>query len=91
MSELASKPHCPTCICGRRAPVMGSGSLGCPGFHGIFGPGSITWTEHFLAWSAYASRYGAGQSAERLAEQGGFSYEELVSYLGHPPTTWEPR
>lgn len=38
-----------------------------------------------------SARYGAGQSAERLAERGGFGYWELTDLLGHEPKTWQPR
>lgn len=55
------------------------------------GPGTVAWSEHLLAYSAYAARYGTDQSAERLAQRGGFGYGELVMFLGHEPTTWEPR
>ena len=80
---MSDEKHCPTCICGRRAPVQGD--------RGGRGPGTIAWSEHLLAWSAYAGKYGRGQSAERMAERAGFSYLELVDFLGHEPTTWEPR
>lgn len=53
--------------------------------------GTITWEEHLEAYADYAKRYGTSQSAERLAERGGFGYDELVDHLGHAPTTWEPR
>ena len=82
--SAASATHCPTCICGRRAPVQGERTL-------PRGPGSITWEEHLLAWSGYAARYGTGQSAERIAERAGFGYDELTEFLGHEPTTWRPR
>jgi hypothetical protein len=82
MQELVSEKHCPTCICGRRAPVQGA--------RGQRGPGSITWAEHLLAYSGYAARWGTNQSAERIAERGGFSWGEVVDFLGGPPKTWEP-
>lgn len=53
--------------------------------------GTVAWSEHLEAWADYARQYGSGQSAERLAERGGFGYSELVEHLGHEPTTWEPR
>jgi hypothetical protein len=53
-------------------------------------PGTIAWSEHEEAWRKYAVRYGSDQSSARLAERGGFSWWELVDYLGHEPTTWEP-
>lgn len=52
-------------------------------------PGTVAWEEHLAAWHGYHRKY-PGQSAERIAERGGFGYEELVKYLGHEPTTWEP-
>lgn len=58
-------------------------------FHGE--PGIIRWWEHVEAWIGYARKYGTEQSAERIMERGGFGYQELVDYLGHEPTTWEPR
>lgn len=82
-------PHCPTCICGKRAPVQGNSRIpkGQPGH----GPGTVAWSEHELAWSTYAAQYGRGQTAERMAARGGFCFLELTEYLGHPPTTWTPR
>ena len=50
-------------------------------------PGSITWDEHMEAWHEYERRY-PGQSAERLAERGGFGHWELREFLGHEPTTF---
>ena len=90
--RMSKEKHCPTCICGRRAPVQADGmywlSKDDPRRTG-HGPGTIAWTEHLLAWNDYVRRY-PGQSAERIAERGGFSYEELVDHLGREPTTWEP-
>lgn len=77
-----SERHCDTCLCGRRAPVQAA--------HG-HGPGTVSWEEHLLAWSNYATRYGTRQSAERMAERGGFGYGELADYLGREPKTWAPR
>lgn len=77
-------PHCDTCICGKRAPVQGDAEH-------KKAAGSISWDEHLRAWSAYAAKYGRSQTAERLAERGGFSYGELVAFLGVPPSTWSPR
>lgn len=76
--------HCETCVCGRRAPVQASV---------IFkkGAGFVSWEEHCLAWSEYVNQYGKKQSAERMAERGGFSYQELTEYLGFEPKTWTPR
>jgi hypothetical protein len=61
----------------RRAPVNG------------IPRGTIAWWEHEKAWEAYSRRH-SGPSANRIAERGGFSIEELTFQLGHLPTTWEP-
>jgi len=79
-----SNKHCETCICGRRAPVQNDREH-------KKGPGSISWDEHLKAHSGYVAKWGAQQTAERLAERGGFSYGELVDFLGYEPKTWEPR
>lgn len=80
---MTTERHCPTCHCGRRAPVQGT--------YGSFrGPGSIEWEEHLLAWTGYVAKYSGSQSAERIAERGGFGYDELVAFLGREPTTWRP-
>lgn len=73
----------------RLAPVQGDHRIprGQPGRE----YGTIAWEEHVRAWEAYAKRYGNDQSAERLAERGGYGYRELIMFLGHEPTTWRPR
>lgn len=76
-----SERHCETCICGRRAPVQS-------GREAKRGSGTITWAEHLEAYSGYSALYGKSQSAERLAERGGFSYGELQEFLGHDPKAW---
>lgn len=53
--------------------------------------GTISWAEHEEAWLGYAERFGAHQSAERIAERHGFCWNELVRFLGHEPKTWRPR
>lgn len=68
----------------RRAPVQGTHSL-------KRGPGTIAWWEHEKAWEAYHAKWRSYQSAERIAERGGFDFAELVDFLGHEPTTWEAR
>lgn len=73
----------------RRAPVQGDSARVLPGRPGRE-PGTVEWAEHVEAWSDYAKRYGRDQSAERIAERGGFGYRELTDHLGHAPTTWEP-
>lgn len=67
----------------RRAPVQRSPQLGKPS-------GSVSWTEHAEAWIDYSKRYGTSQSAERIAERGGFSYGELLDHLKREPSTWLP-
>lgn len=84
---LAATPetsHCETCVCGKRAPVQAS----LPTHQK--GPGTISWEEHLEAWHGYAARYGSSQTAERLAERGGFSYGDLLMFLKREPTTWQP-
>ena len=85
---ITPEPHCPTCTCGKRAPVQGSPKVpkGQPGC----GPGTVSWAEHELAWGAYDREYRSGQSAARMAERGGFSYYELNEFLGRAPATWRP-
>lgn len=71
----------------RRALVQAEGSAG-----GKRRPaGTISWAEHVEAWRAYAKKYRNDQSAERLAERGGFGYLELTELLGHEPKTWKAR
>ena len=53
------------------------------------GRGTITWAEHKKAWKVYAKRFGVYQSIQRIAERGGFGYNELCKFLGYPPATWE--
>jgi len=50
--------------------------------------GTITRTEHLAIWEVYARRYGRNQSADRIAERGGFGYHEIVVITGRPPQTW---
>lgn len=70
---------------GKRAPVQGD-------YRGAKHPaGTIAWREHEKAWRGYYKKWRSFQSAERIAERGGFSYGELVEFLGHEPTTWRPR
>lgn len=83
MTQMIDEPHCETCRCGKRAPTQGSREYGKP-------EGTIAWPEHERAWSVYASRYGESQSAERIAERGGFGYEELCELIGRAPSTWRP-
>lgn len=70
----------------RRAPVQGDRRLpqGAPGRDA----GTIAWSEHEEVWRAYAHRYGKEQSAERIAERGGFGWGEIVWLTGAAPRTW---
>lgn len=52
----------------QRAPVQGF-SAGIP------------WSLHLRAWDAYAKKYGRSQTAERLAERGGFGTCELDVFV----------
>lgn len=70
----------------RRARVQGNTLRGQPKRP----PGTVTWAEHETAYAVYSQRYGTQQSAERIVDRGGFSYEELTDLLGHDPTTWTP-
>lgn len=56
----------------RRAPVQGDRD-----HH----PGSIPWHVHVTIWEAYAAIFGHDQSAERMAERGGFGYREAQLIL----------
>lgn len=67
----------------RRAPVQAEHNRMVP-----FPAGTIAWMEHVEAWEEYARRFGRSQSAERMAERGGFAMSELCSFLGRPPRTW---
>lgn len=82
---LSESPSCPGAA-DRRAPVQGERRIA----RGQAGhdAGTIAWEEHVEAWTAYARRYGDDQSAERIAERGGFGYRELLILLGRTPTTW---
>ena len=68
-------------------------------------PGTVSWEVHQKAWENYAAAGHGSQSAERLAERGGFGYRELQCALAghynlccsgcvteHPvPPTWMSR
>jgi hypothetical protein len=79
----------------RRAPVQAE--RGHPA-------GTIPWETHLAAWAGYAAAGHGSQSAERIAERGGFGYAEVQCALAghysltgrcgrpHPsPPGWEPR
>ena len=71
----------------RRAPVQRERQQG----RTIKPAGTVAWDEHLQAWRAYAAKYGSYQSAERIAERGGFAWSELCDLLGREPTTWQER
>lgn len=49
---------------------------------GVFGSRiKIDWYAHLQAWKGYAKEFGAGQSAEKIHERGGFGEEELNEYF----------
>lgn len=54
-------------------------------------PGTISWAEHVEAWESYAAQTKRGETAEQVEKRGGFTFYELLDYLGHEPTTWRPR
>jgi hypothetical protein len=83
--------HCESCICGKRAPVQGEHFMRAPTGRKAVPAGTVSWSEHLEAYEAYAVRFGKSQSADRLAERGGFGYWEITDLLGHEPTTWSVR
>lgn len=101
--------RCPTCQEERRAPTL-------RGFYGRHSdpakdlPGGregwVPWAIHIDAWKGYAEAGHGDQSAERVAERGGFGYREIqcaiarhynaciggLCKIEHPPVPgWEPR
>lgn len=63
----------------RRAPVQGWRVIGEREPRKV--RGTIPWELHERIWAAYAARYGRDQSAERIAERGGFGYREAQRLL----------
>jgi hypothetical protein len=56
---------------------------------GPLGPaGTIAWEEHERIWRAYAAKYRNGQTAERIAERGGFGHGEILMLTGGLPQTF---
>jgi len=79
----------------RRAPVQAHRSLGARNYSDGVNrpsnpPGTIAWHEYLEAWREYDRVYRCGQTAERLAERGGFCLYELREFLGREPETFEP-
>ncbi len=82
----------------RRAPTQGGSWKGVPAGQLAslnrskrIPPGTISWADHLRVYAAYSQRFGTGQSAERLAERGGFCVAEIV-WLGVPDAlaSWLP-
>lgn len=73
----------------RRAPVQGEYLMHGGRVVGMSPGGTITWAEHLEAFERYAAKYGRDQSAERIADRGGFGINELRQLLGHEPRTFE--
>lgn len=75
----------------KRAPVQGDYRYRARGPHPLRVPsGTIAWSEHLAVFELYAKRYSVEQTAERIAERGGFGYGEIQALTGAAPTTWEP-
>lgn len=80
-----------------RAPVQGDsmwefrlrGDIRRPEDAEAMPPGTIEWAEHLEAFEPYVQKFGGGGSPERIAERAGFSYGELLMFLGHHPRTWK--
>lgn len=75
----------------RRARVQGEGAWYrksvLPGDDHKIRPGSVPWSVHLQAWEEYARQGHGSQSAERVAERGGFGYYEIQCLLSgecHP-------
>ena len=79
----------------RRAPVQGEMRRDAKGKAvrpiSWIPDGTISWEEHEEAWRIYHARFINDQSADRIADRGGFGYSELCMFLGHEPTTWTAR
>lgn len=76
----------------RRVPMQGDGPhwIARPPLP-THPPGTVLWSEHLLIYEAYVAKWGRCQTAERLAERGGFSYFEATELLGRKPESWRPR
>ncbi len=72
----------------RRAPVQGERGWDTRLYPDAKPPGSIDWDEHLAIYEIYAAKFGRSQTAECLADRGGFGYLEIVYLTGEPPKTW---
>lgn len=73
----------------RRAPVQADG-----GPRPEHPAGTLAWAEFEEAWVKYAERMHDLEATipiDDLVALGGFNWFELAYYLGHEPTTWEPK
>lgn len=74
----------------KKAPVQGDRRLSRFARPCLVPDGWIDWDEHLAVYEVYAKRFGRGQSAERIAERGGFGYREIELLTGKAPVTWTP-
>lgn len=51
--------------------------------------GTIDWEEHLKAWKRYDTIYHNGQSADTIANRGGWHIDDLIEYLGHHPKSFQ--
>lgn len=72
----------------KQAPVQSEFSYRHPKYKPA---GLIDWEEFLEAYQEYIKKYGTSQSAERIAERGGFGYYELVKFLKREPRTWKEK
>lgn len=73
-------------VAGKRAPVQGDYVKEERKYKN---KGSISWKEFLEIYTVYVKMFGGSdQSAERIAERGGFSYNEIIFITGQAPTTW---
>lgn len=80
-----SCPECKVLSSDRRAPVQSDWKpKRVPS-------GTVAWFEHEMAWQEYNRIYHNDQTAEVIAQRGGFGYNEITKLLGFEPTTWEKR
>jgi hypothetical protein len=80
----------PTTAAGARAPVQADHS------RKGHAAGTVPWNVHEQAWQQYAALGHGRQSVERIAERGGFGYDEIACLLAggdpwnHRPHTHRP-
>ena len=47
----------------------------------VQGAKPISWETHLLAWEAYDRKWRCGQTAERIAQRGGFAVSEMDEFV----------